>query len=128
MKSWGLYFLVLGLTLSAMAAVSLHLLYSWKVAPVLAVNKATQARHHKVFEDDLEYLSHFEVFEALAPMKNPNRDAGTLLNAKFSWTPSPQGQLSHVDPELAERLIRMGTDWITLAAKQKTNAKYNFPV
>jgi hypothetical protein len=130
MNRWGLYFLVVGLTLSALAGASLTVLYRWQVAPVLKHDQSVLDRHRTLYEDDLNYLEQFDVFSALAPSKAGTSDAGAVLNPAFTWIPvaidanPPQ----RVDRELNERLIRMGIDWMSLAGKQKTNEKYNFPL
>ncbi|MES2854491.1 MAG: hypothetical protein V4692_01455, partial [Bdellovibrionota bacterium] len=126
---WGLYFLIVGLTLSVLAAFSLTVLYNWKVEPVLKRDRAVHDKHIQLYQDDLDYLNQFDVFKALAPQKGDLRDASGILNPAYTWLPRPteEVKVERVDPDLIERLIRMESEWITLAGKQKVTAKYQFP-
>lgn len=125
----GLVLLVSAVILFVIAFTGLELLYSWRVAPVLAEHLQMQEKYYSAFNEDLAFIEGSAPFRQLAsvikvksqtltdlPIENKKGDAATFLNGKVYWVPHTAKALGAAKPlvnvELREEIMRLKEDWI----------------
>jgi hypothetical protein len=115
---WFGYASAIILTLGLVALVGIAYLFTSSVRPQLELNIKIQKKHEKLYLEDLDVVSRFDLFKNI---KSGIRDAGPTLNPRLHWTPripgSPTGANPLVPVVSRERLLRYRNDWIRQHSK-----------
>ena len=122
MRRWLVFSSTAGLVLAALALGVVESLYRWQVRPKVESNRAVQARHLALYQDDLSYLGQFDILKS---RKTGKADAGPWLNRKLFWSPvrevsSETSPLPAVAIPVREELLRLRSEWMDKHHKART--------